>query len=106
MVQAIATALTVLAGTHWGLGSESTVRFHATRVDGDVGCNTYGGLYRTASGGRLRFRDISVTAVGCVVPGPDLLGALTRTRAYRRGHGRLVLLDRHGRVLVGLRRMP
>ena len=105
-----------LAGTEWRfttVGGEPVPSDHpadlAFRRNGNAGgrndCNRYGGTYR-ARGSRLRFSRLTSTLVGCEGAGdpPDVLGALQRTRAYRRTARRLVLLDRRGRQLARLRR--
>ena len=111
-----ATAAT-LAGTQWQFktvqgervptGSPADLAF---KKDGTVSgrhiCNnSFGGDYR-ARGSRLRFEELQSTLIGCEGPAarPDVLGALAKTRAYRRTGRRLVLLDGRGRRLARLRR--
>jgi len=106
-----------LAGTEWQfktVGGErvpaATQADLAFKKDGKVSgrhtCNnSFGGDYR-ARGSRLRFGELLSTLIGCEGPSarPDILGALAKTRAYRRTGRRLVLLDGRGRRLARLRR--
>jgi heat shock protein HslJ len=106
-----------LAGTEWqfktvrgervSAGSPFDLAFkNDGTVSGRHTCdNSFGGDYR-ARGSRLRFGKLHTTLIGCEGPGarPDVLGALAKTRAYRRAGRRLVLLDGRGRRLARLRR--
>jgi heat shock protein HslJ len=103
-----------LSGTRWkakriaGLplppGYVANLRFGQRTARGRHGCNRYRAHYDVGPKSRLRFRGLATTLVGCggIEDPPDFLRALTRTRMYRRGHGRLVLLDVDGRALARL----
>ena len=103
-----------LQGTRWQVrridgrtlpsGYRADLAFRQHTVSGHVWCNDYRGRYRVSPELRLRFRDLGVTLEGCggVDNPPDFLGALLRTRGYRRGRRGLVLLDRNGSTLVQL----
>ena len=70
---------TTLAGTSWivtqvGLlrpprGTQPTMAFDATKVQGSAGCNQFGGRYRyEPSTGELRFDELGMTAMACAEP--------------------------------------
>ena len=112
---ASAQAASPLAGTSWTAkrvgghvlppGSRAQLTFKAHRFEGRIDCNRIGGRYR-AGASRLRFLEVTSTAIGCgFAPGaerPDFGRAMARTRGYRLTNGRLLLLGRRGRTLARL----
>ena len=112
---AAAQAASPLAGTSWTAkridgrvlppGSLAQLTFKAHRFEGRIDCNRIGGRYRAGSS-RLRFLEVTSTAVGCQFPSgparPDFGRAMLRTRGYRLSEGRLLLLGRRGRTLARL----
>jgi heat shock protein HslJ len=112
---ASAQAASPLAGTSWtakrvgGLvlppGSRAQLTFKAQRFEGRIDCNRIGGRY-SAGATRLRFLEVTSTAIGCEFPPgaqrPDFGRAMARTRGYRLTNGRLLLLGRRGRTLARL----
>jgi hypothetical protein len=102
-----------LAGTKWRVVSvrghavpasaRERLDFRARRFGGYDGCNSFGGRYR-ATATRLRFRDVTSTAIGCEGGPPSISGPIFRTRRYRISGDRLELQGRRGRTLAVLRR--
>jgi heat shock protein HslJ len=74
---------------------------------GGCGGRDFGGHYR-ATGTRLRFKDVYMTAEGCdgpgPPPGPSIGSVIFDTRSYRITGRKLELLGRRGRTLAVLRR--
>jgi heat shock protein HslJ len=101
-------ASATIAGTEWMLislsgsdlieGTEITLGFTDTSIEGSAGCNTYGGSF-TATEDSLRLSDLYWTEMGCMEPEGILdqemayLNALSTVASYRRNAGRLELYD-------------
>lgn len=103
-----------LDGTAWILQSLAgrvvapqplvTMRFEKGRVQGNDGCNPFGGSY-SARGGKLRIGDnLMSTQMACPEPvmqqARAFIDALSRTRAVRMVDERLALLDASGGELA------
>ncbi len=69
--------LTLLNGDALIEGTEITLNFKETSLDGSAGCNTYGGSY-TASEGSLSLSGVYATEMGC----PEPQGILDQEQAY------------------------
>ena len=69
--------LTWLNGDALIEGTEITLNFEETSLDGSAGCNTYGGSY-TASEGSLSLSGVYATEMGC----PEPQGILDQEQAY------------------------
>jgi heat shock protein HslJ len=90
-------------------GSEPTAIFAATEVKGSAGCNSYGGQYAyDPSTGAVTFRNLAMTAMGCVEPGRnDFEGLFSiaiskATSASIDPEGRLVLSGPGGEILLSV----
>ena len=113
----MACARDPLAGTRWTLVSLSgqtpvkeypvTLHFTGAELDGETGCNSYGGSYE-ADGDRMRFPEdpggvgIWSTAMGCepwdiMRQEEEYLRTLRQVTNYRLVGNRLELMDREGR---------
>ena len=104
-----------LPGTEWALtslngevpidGTQITLNFTDTSVDGSAGCNTYGGTY-TATADSLRPSDLYWTEMGCMEPEGILeqemayLNTLSAVASYRLEAGSLELFDEAGTVTL------
>ena len=88
-------------------GSEPTAIFASTDVKGSAGCNSYGGQYAyDPSTGAIAFRNLAMTAMGCVEPGRnDFEGVFSiaiskATSASIDPEGRLVLRGPGGEIVL------
>ena len=108
-----------LAGTSWVIvsvagqrpapGVSAAMAFDATRVQGNGGCNGYGGGYRYERlTGELRFDAIGMTAMACV-EAPKMmlegrlmqaLGSANRATVDGNGAGELVLSGPGGDIVL------
>jgi heat shock protein HslJ len=94
-------------------GSEPTAVFTATDVKGSAGCNSYSGQYAyDPTTGAIAFRNLAMTAMGCVEPGRnDFDGIFSvaiskATSASIDPEGRLVLSGPGGEVVLTVRAVP
>ena len=99
--------LTDLKGQPLVSGSNVTLKFDAKGIQGDAGCNSYGGKYKV-SGSSLTFSEVTSTLMACadgqvMRQESAFLGALQRTTGYRLEGGQLVLLNADGDTLVILK---
>jgi heat shock protein HslJ len=104
-----------VAGTEWMLislsgsglieGTEITLSFTDTSIEGSAGCNTYGGSY-TATEDSLRLSDLYWTEMGCMEPEGILdqemayLNALGTVDSFQQNAGRLELYDQAGTLIL------
>jgi len=114
---------TALGGSAWRVvsvngrppiaGSEPTAIFAATDVKGSAGCNSYGGQYAyDPATGAIAFRNLAMTAMGCVEPGGnDFEGIFSTaiskaTSASIDPEGRLVLSGTGGEIVLAVDGVP
>ena len=98
-------ALTSLSGEALIEGTQITLNFSDTSVEGSAGCNTYGGTY-TATEDSLRLSDLYWTEMGCMEPEGILeqeiayLNTLNAVASYQSDAGNLELYDEAGTLTL------
>ena len=100
-----------LTGTRWMIASldgrpvrtarTTDIRFTASRVQGNAGCNSFGGAYRL-DGDRLTAEQVISTKMACVGPGMNVEGRffdiIADARVERRGTD-MIALSGNGRSI-------
>ena len=100
-----------LTGTRWMIASldgrpvrtarTTDIRFTASRVQGNAGCNSFGGAYRLA-GDRLSAGQVISTKMACVGPGMDVEGRffdiIANAQVARSGADAITLRGQGGSV--------
>ena len=100
-----AWALTSLKGEALIVGTQITLSFSETSINGSAGCNTYGGSY-TAAEDSLSLSDLYWTEMACLDPEGVLdqelayLNTLNTAASYRVDAGRLELYDEAGALIL------
>jgi heat shock protein HslJ len=109
------TASPALQGTEWVLlslggddlleGTQITLRFGESALDGSAGCNSYGGGY-IASEERLQVSDVYATEMACMEPAGVMdqeqgyLAALNAADSYELEDDRLLVFDASGAQIL------
>lgn len=87
------------------IGTEVTLNFTGPQVNGNAGCNSYGGSY-TESDGSLSISELSSTRMMCSTPEgvaeqeAQYLAALPQASVYQIENNTLTIRDENGAMLV------